>query len=315
MPEFDKEEFNFPDEVDNKVEIEAEGFEIEIEDDTPEADRNRQPMPKELVDDLDKDDLEQYDDNVKQKLKQMRKVWHDERRAKESAYREQQEAVNLTQKLLEENKRIKGILTAGEKEYVSSIQTTANLEMDVAKRAYKDAYDSGDIDSVIAAQEAMQNANYKVQQIKNIRLPSLQEAEISVQQQNREQYQAPSQQTDYKLMDWQGKNPWFGQDDEMTAAALGLHTKLQKTGVAIGSEEYYSTLDKTMRRRFSEYFGEPEVKGRVNSAPTRPSTVVAPATRSTASNKIKLKASQVQLAKKLGLTNEQYALEFRKLEN
>ena len=315
MPEFDKEEFNFPDEVDNKVEIEAEGFEIEIEDDTPEADRNRQPMPQELVDDLDKDDLEQYDDNVKQKLKQMRKVWHDERRAKESAYREQQEAVNLTQKLLEENKRIKGILTAGEKEYVSSIQTTANLEMDVAKRAYKDAYDSGDIDSVIAAQEAMQNANYKVQQIKNIRLPSLQEAEISVQQQNREQYQAPAQQTDYKLMDWQGKNPWFGQDDEMTAAALGLHTKLQKTGVAIGSEEYYSTLDKTMRRRFSEYFGEPEVKGRVNSAPTRPSTVVAPATRSTASNKIKLKASQVQLAKKLGLTNEQYALEFRKLEN
>ena len=315
MPEFDKEEFNFPDEVDNKVEIEADGFEIEIEDDTPEADRNRQPMPKELVDDLDKDDLEQYDDNVKQKLKQMRKVWHDERRAKESAYREQQEAVNLTQKLLEENKRIKGILTAGEKEYVSSIQTTANLEMDVAKRAYKDAYDSGDIDSVIAAQEAMQNANYKVQQIKNIRLPSLQEAEISVQQQNREQYQAPAQQTDYKLMDWQGKNPWFGQDDEMTAAALGLHTKLQKTGVAVGSEEYYSTLDKTMRRRFSEYFGEPEVKGRVNSAPTRPSTVVAPATRSTASNKIKLKASQVQLAKKLGLTNEQYALEFRKLEN
>ena len=142
MPEFDKEEFNFPDEVDNKVEIEADGFEIEIEDDTPEADRNRQPMPKELVDDLDKDDLEQYDDNVKQKLKQMRKVWHDERRAKESAYREQQEAVNLTQKLLEENKRIKNILSVGEKEYVSSIQTTANLEMYVAKRAYKDANDS-----------------------------------------------------------------------------------------------------------------------------------------------------------------------------
>ena len=87
MPEFDKEEFNFPDEVEDKVEIEADGFEIEIEDDTPEADRNRQPMPKELVDDLDKDDLQQYYDNVKQKLKQMRKVWHDERLAKESAYR------------------------------------------------------------------------------------------------------------------------------------------------------------------------------------------------------------------------------------
>lgn len=319
MPEFEDKEFLFPDEVkaDKADKAEASEFEIEIEDDTPVADRNRQPMPKELVDDLDKDDLEQYDEGVKQKLKQMRKVWHDERRAKESALREQQEAITLTQKLLVENKRIKGILTAGEQEYVTSVQTTANLEMDVAKRAYKDAYDSGDVDSVIAAQEAMQNASYKLQQTKNIRLPSLQEDNFDVQS-NQEQYQqAPVQQTDYKLKEWLSKNPWFGPDDEMSAAALGLHTKLQKSGtVALGSDEYYSILDKTMRRRFSEYFGEPEeVKVKVESTLTRPSTVVAPATRSTASNKIKLKQSQVLLAKKLGITNEQYAQAALKLEN
>lgn len=321
MPEFDGEEFTFPDEQPQeapKLEVEAEeGYEIEVEDDTPEEDRGRQPMPKELVEELDKDDLENYDDKVKQKLKQMRKVWHDERRAKEAAYREQQEAIALTQKLMNENKRIKNILTSGEKEYVESMQTAATLELEMAKRAYKDAYDAADTDRVIEAQQAMQNANYKLMQVKNFKMPSLQEEEYGVQTQNIEQPVQNQAQPDRKLMAWQEKNSWFGSDDEMTAAALGLHTKLQKSGVIVGSDEYYSTLDKTMRKRFSEYFGEPdepEVKVKVESASTKPSTVVAPASRSTASNKIKLKQSQVNLSKKLGISPEQYALEMRKLE-
>lgn len=325
MPELDREEFVFPDEQKENqkadaaldLEIEAdEGFDIEIEDDTPEEDRGRQPMPKELVDELEKDELEKYDEATKQRLKQMKKVWHDERREKEAALREQQEAVVLANKLLEENKRIKNILTQGEKEYVESMQTAANLQLEMAKKKYKEAYDAGDTDSVIEAQEAMQNANLRLMQIKNFKMPSLQESENNVQIQHKEPAQ-PAQ-VDYRFQAWHSKNPWYGQDDEMTAAALGLHNKLQKQGVVLGSEEYYSTLDKTMRKRFSEYFGEPEedqVKVKVESTTTKPSTVVAPATRSTASNKIKLKASQVQLAKKLGLTPEQYALEMRKLEN
>jgi hypothetical protein len=325
MPELDREEFVFPDEQKENqkadaaldLEIEAdEGFDIEIEDDTPEEDRGRQPMPKELVDELEKDELEKYDEATKQRLKQMKKVWHDERREKEAALREQQEAVVLANKLLEENKRIKNILSQGEKEYVESMQTAANLQLEMAKKKYKEAYDAGDTDSVIEAQEAMQNANLKLMQIKNFKMPSLQESENNVQIQHKEPAQ-PAQ-VDYRFQAWHSKNPWYGQDDEMTAAALGLHNKLQKQGVVLGSEEYYSTLDKTMRKRFSEYFGEPEedqVKVKVEGTTTKPSTVVAPATRSTASNKVKLKASQVQLAKKLGLTPEQYALEMRKLEN
>ena len=103
----------------------------------------------------------------------------------------------------------------------------------------------------------------------------------------------------------------------MTAAALGLHEKLKRNGVVVGSDEYYSTLDKTMRKRFDEYFGESNAssKEKVDSTPTKLSTVVAPASRSTASNKIKLKMSQVNLAKKLGISPEQYVLEMRKLEN
>lgn len=321
MPEFDKEEFNFPDETPeekvNQLEIEEEGFEIEVEDDTPEEDRNRQPMPKELVEELDKDELEKYDEQTKQRLKQMRKVYHDERREKEAALREQNEAVQLAKRLLEENKRIKSVLTAGEKEYVESVQTAAQLQLEMAKRKYKDAYDSGDTDQQIEAQEAMQNANLKLMQIKNFKMPSLQEEENSVQIQHQEQYQqTPVQNTDPKLEKWLENNDWYGTNKVMTAAALAVHEDLVESGYKAGSDVYYSELDKTIRKTFSGYFSESDdVKVKVDNTPTKPSTVVAPASRSTASNKIKLKQSQVNLTKKLGISPEQYALEMRKLES
>lgn len=320
MPEFeDKDDFKFPDETEVSTSDAGkdEGFEIEIEDDTPEEDRGRQPMPKELVEELEKDELDSYDEGVKQRLKQMKKVWHDERREKEAASREREEALRFAQSLTEENKRIKNILSAGEKEYVEAMQNSATLQLEMAKRAYKDAYDSGDTDKQIEAQEAMQNANLKLAQIKNFRLPSLQNDETGVQSQYQEQYQQnPTRQADPKLNAWLSRNTWYGQDDEMTAAALGLHNKLAKSGVTVGSSEYYATLDKTMRKRFSEYFDDQsdDVSDKVDKAPTKPSTVVAPASRSTASNKIKLKASQVQIAKKLGLTVEQYAKAVKNLE-
>jgi len=302
MP-LDAEEFKFPDEVEdtkNNVEIE-----IEIEDDAPVEDRGRQPLPKPLVEELERDELDQYDDNVKTKLKQMRKVWHDERREKESALREQQEAVTLAQRLLEENKRIKQILTTGEKEYASTIQNSAGMELEMAKRAYKEAYEAGDSDKLLEAQQALQLANIKLMQAKNFRMPSLQEQEVPVQQQP-VQYQ-PAPRPDAKAEAWQERNSWFGRNKGMTAYALGLHEELKETGVPVGSDDYYRALDKTMRKRFPDAFGdvEEEQTGRKQSG-SKPTTVVAPATRSTASNKVKMKQSQINLAKKLGLTPEQY---------
>jgi len=317
MPEFDKEEYTFPDEQEAKGAAASPEIEFEIEDDTPEEDRNREPMPKAIVDELEQDDLSKYDEATKQKLKQMRKVWHDERRAKESAYREQQEAIELARRVVEENKRIKSMLATGEKEYVSSIQATANLELEMAKRAYKDAYDNGDSDRLVEAQQAMQEASIKIAQAKSFKLPPLQDDDFNVKSQQ-EQYQQPATPLpDARAQSWRDKNDWFGSDEEMTAAALGLHEKLKRNGVVVGSDDYYSTLDKTMRKRFSEYFedSEPEdSKVKSESTPTKLSTVVAPATRSTSSNKIKMTTRQVNLAKKLGLTNEQYAIAMKKLE-
>lgn len=298
------EEYKFPDEVEEST----SEIEIEIEDDTPEEDRGRQPMPKEIVDNLEQDELEEYDESVKQKLKQLKKVWHDERRAKEQLAREQEEALSVARRLYEENQKLRSAYVSGEREYISTAQSNAQMEMDAARRAYREAYESGDTDGLLAAQEKLNIAQLKVMRAENLKETPLQEPEDVVQI-KREEYQSAQPQPvqpDAKARAWQERNSWFGKDEEMTAAALGLHQKLVNNGVEAGSDEYYSTLDKTMRTRFSEYFGEPKAK---------PRTVVAPATRSTSSNKIKLTQSQVQIAKKFGLTPEAYAKEVLKLEN
>jgi hypothetical protein len=315
--------FNFSDDetydiMNTEKDEDPNNIEVEVEDDTPPQDRGREPLPQNLKEELEKDDLEQYDDAVKQKLKQMKKVWHDERRAKEAAYREQQEAVNFARKLMEDNQRMKNVLDIGGKEYSAVLNNAAALEMEMAKRAYKEAYDNGDSDKLVEAQQAMQIANYKLIQAQNFRVPTLQDGNFQVQQtpqQAETNYQVNQSQLSPKLEAWQDRNPWYGTDDEMTASALGLHEKLKRTGdVVIGSDEYYAILDKTIRKRFPEYFHTGSSEGRTKAAHTTASTVVAPATRSTASNRIRLKASQIALAKRLGLTPEQYHNELRKLE-
>lgn len=316
MPEFDKEEFKFPDESQGQSKTGAKEpeFEIEIEDDTPAADKGKTPMPKPLVEELEKDELDKYDDEVKTKLKQMRKVWHDERREKESARREQHEAINVAQRLLEENKRIKNILTNGEKEYIATVQNAANMELEMAKRAYREAYDSGDTDQMIEAQQVLQNINYKLMQIKNFKLPPLQEEQFEVQPRQEQQQSVPK--PDNKAENWQTRNKWFGQNKGMTAYALGVHEDLKDSGVTVGSDEYYSELDKTIRRRFPEVFQKKsnESTAKTESAKPKPSTVVAPVARSTSPNKVKLKQSQLNTIKKLGITPEQYVREFLKVE-
>ena len=317
MPEFDKDEFKFPDEKE-EVSVtfdkkDEDDFEIEIEDDTPPEDRGRDPLPAPLKEELEKDDLEVYDDEVKQKLKQMRKVYHDERREKEAALREHQEAIRLAQQYMSENQRMRQILDQGGKEYAQTLQTAANLQLEAARRAYKEAYDSGDSDSILAAQEKLSDATMRMRQAESFQMPTLQQENYVVQNAP----QAPSPQPNNpKLQQWLDRNIWYGQDDEMTAAALGLHEKLKKSGeVAVGSDEYYAILDKTIRRRFPEHFHQEEQGSQARTETrTKPSTVVAPAVRSTSPKRIKLKASQVNLAKRLGLTPEQYAHEQRKLE-
>jgi hypothetical protein len=288
------------------IEDKEKDFELEIEDDTPEQDRNRQPLPKEMVQDLEEDELEEYSEKVKTRLKQMKKVWHDERREKEAALREQQEAVSLAHNLVEENKKLKTRLTEGEKSLIMTATREAELDTQMAERAYKEAYDSGDSDQILEAQKKLNTTSNRLERLKGYR-PSLQASENSVQNQPT---QAAAPRLDQKTDSWRKQNTWFGQDEEMTATALGLHQKLEKQygGQYIGTDEYWNTVNKTMQRRFPEYFGDEEPEKPQRTA----ATVVASASRSTAPKKIVLKQSQLALARKLGLTPEQYAREYAK---
>jgi hypothetical protein len=291
---------------------EVEDAEIEVEDDTPEADRGREPMPKEIVDELEADELEDYSEKVKLRLKQMKKVWHDERREKEREAREKAEALAAAQRLLEENRKLKSTMSEGEQSLIGSYLQNAEFEVSAAKREFKEAYESGDADKLTDAQEKLATANYKLQQIKNYR-PTLQQAETEVEI-PQQQVQIPR--PDQKTLAWQERNTWWGNDPEMTASALGLHQKLERERGPqyVGSDEYWSVIDTTIRRRFPEYFGdsEPDSSATKPTARTSKPAVVAPASRSTASKKIVLRQSQLAIAKKLGLTPEQYARELAK---
>lgn len=317
MPEFEKEEFKFPDEIEDAgLPVDSDDFEIEIEDDTPPEDRNREPLPKEVVQKLEQDELDQYEGTTKEKFKQLKKVWYDERREKDAANRERQEALDLAKKALEENKKLKEKLSSGEKMLVSSFKESVQNEMDLAKREYREAYEAGDTDRIIEAQEKLTAAKIRADRINNYVPPAeepLQEVENVVQSRQEGQVRA-----DPKAAAWQERNGWFGQDEEMTSLALGLHEKLKRNGVPIGSDKYYDEIDKTIRRRFPEAFSveeSEEVQVEEPQKVNKPkSTVVAPATRSTSPKKIRLSNTQVALAKKLGLTPEQYARELTKLE-
>lgn len=310
----DKDDFKFPDEQDGDLQV-------EIVDDTPPEDRNRTPMPKEIVEELDNDDLDEYSKEVQQRMKQLKKVWHDERREKERSIREKEEALRVAQQAYEENKRLKDRLGQGEKILVNEVTKAATNELATAKEKLKQAYESGDAQLIADAQEAMTDAKIRLQNYQRFK-PPVQEPESGVQQ--AQQVQQPVQTVDPKAEAWRQRNTWFGADEEMTALALGLHEKLVRSGVDPRSDDYYRRVDTTMRKRFPEAFEEEpnqtqeEVKETKDSKPvqrTKAANVVAPATRSTAPRQVRLTPTQVAIARKLGLSNEAYAKEMMKLEN
>jgi hypothetical protein len=315
----DEVEFKFPDEAEAAPEKEvdnADELKVEVVDDTPPEDRNRAPLPKKIVEELDNDDLEEYSDKVKKRLGQMKKVWHDERREKERAARDKEEALRFAQQQYEENKQLKQRLGRGEQAYVKMYADAATNELTTAKEKLKQAYETGDSGLITEAQEQLNNAQYKLREVQRYR-PALQPENNEVQPQ--QQVQAPVRapvQNDSRAESWRQDNTWFGANKSMTALALGLHEEMVEAGVNPRSDEYYDKLNRTMRKRFPEAFEDETEQTTRDEKPvrTKAANVVAPATRSTAPRQVRLTPSQVAIAKKLGLSNEQYAKEVMKLE-
>ena len=279
-----------------EVDTDDDDFEVEVVDDTPKADRGRKAS--EPPTDVTDEELEDYSDKVRKRIQHFSKGYHDERRAKEEALRERQELERVTQQLMEENKKLRGNVNKNQTALLEQAKKNAAIETEGAKRAYKEAYESGDSDAVLEAQEKLTNAKIKSDRLANFKLPALQETQTPVQMQVEQT--APAVQVDERAANWQKNNSWFGSDDEMTSLALGLHNKLVKQGISPQSDEYYETIDSRMRQVFPDNFEDAEPK-------RKKAQVVAPATRSTAPKKVTLTRTQVQIAKRLGLTPEQYA--------
>jgi hypothetical protein len=291
-----------PAEPEVEAKSEPDELDIEVVDDTPKADRNRKPSepPADVTD----DELEGYSEKVRNRIKHFSKGYHDERRAKEAALRERQELESLAQRLVEENKTLKGDVGTTREALLDQAKRVVDSELNGAKIAYKDAYESGDADRLLEAQEHLTTAKLKADKLDNFKLPSLQEEETEVQ----EPQPTPQRVRDPKAEAWVEENSsWFHVDDEMTAYAMGLHQKLVKSGVDPRTDEYYETIDARMRKVFPEEFDDVVEQPEPQESRKQSANVVAPATRSTAPNKVKLTKTQVALANRLGVPLEEYA--------
>lgn len=278
--------------------------ELDIESDTElkvEARADEDPTDEELA---------QYDETVKNKLKKYTNNYHNERRARKAAQREREEAEAFAKSVYEENKRLKEQLESGSKVFIEQNKSTAEMQLENAKKKLQKAFEDGDADAFAEAQVEVTKASLRLDKAETMK-PIVSE----------EVTPPPNKSTtNPRTQKWVDSNSeWFGVDEEMTMAAMGLDKKLQKQYGSdyIGSEDYFKTIDRTIRKRFPEYFGlaeendEPPRKtstmAEEDTPPRRASSVVAPATRSTPPSRIRLEPRQVSLARKLGVTPEEYA--------
>ena len=312
--------YEFPDELEAKKAAAEDTFEIEIEDDTPPQDRGRKPM-KEPVEDPTEEELATYDEKVQARMKKFTRGYHDERRAKESAVREREAAETYARQVIEENKKLQQQLSSGSKVFIEQSQSSAQIELESAKKKYKEAYEAGDVDAITDAQADIAQATLRIDKTRGMK-------PIEINEKNYAAAQPEKPNLTPRTQKWIDTNSdWWGKDDEMTMTAMGIDRRLQKEYGAdyVGTEEYFQTIDKTMRKRFPEHFDsdqsyeddDPPPKKRASEPEeeyedtprraTRNTSPVAPATRSTPPNRIRLKASEAATARRLGVPIEEYA--------
>lgn len=290
--------------------VPADEVELEIVDDTP-----KKPVRAAEASEETDEELSSYGKKVRDRINKLKYEQHEERRQREAAERMREEAIQFAQQLAQKNQQYENLIQRGESALVQQIKSKASIALEQAKFRYKEAYEQGDAEKIIAAQESLLNAQTEFREAEKYERtlqsrPKPQPQEMAVQQPVYQAPQAPK--VTEKTVAWTQRNPWFGDPKhlKMTALAYATHEELVRfKGVQPETEEYFQEIDATMRSHFPDYFGSDDVQ--VTSAPSQkpPSTVVAPSNRSNGAKprKIQLSATQVSLAKRLGLTPEQYA--------
>ena len=287
-------------------------LEIEIIDDTPEADKGKKPL-KETVEPPSEDELDNYDEKVQKRFKKLTHSFHDERRAKEAAARERDEALRFAQQAYEYNKRLEKQLAEGSKVYIDKSVSEAKTFLEAAEQEYRNAYEAGDTDKVVAAQKKMMAATVALAQASELKPLTTSEEQGYIPPQPIQQATTPT--PDAKAKAWVEKNPWFLTDRRMNALARAIHEELVLDDVDPTSDEYYQQIDAGMREAFPRYFDAESNQDRESkpSPRAKPNTVVAPATRGSAPKKITLTSTQVAFANRLGIPLKEYAKEVQRL--
>lgn len=285
----------------------AQILEVEIVDDTPDADKGRRVAPLDTAapQNEDEEEIKSYSEKFQNRLKKETAKYHQERRAKEDLDRQLAAAADALKRVMNENNNLKNVVESGEKVLVGEHKTRLEGQLNAAKSAYREAVEAGDANGQIAAQEMVARAVAQLERLSGHRPQTLQRESFEdfeknlrgTVQQPQPQVQEPSD----KAKAWLERNAWFDNDVPMQSYALGFHKTLVDKGLSPESDEYFSAIDREMRTRFPDRFrGE---------APRRQATTVAPVNRTNNAQprKVTLTESQVRLARRLGLTAQQYA--------
>ena len=287
----------------------ADNIEIEIVDDTPEADRGRARRDDTAKPDIPEDDeIARYSQDVQKRMKKLKWEFHEERRKKEEAIRQSEEAARFAKQVYDQNQYLQNTVRGGEKVLVDQAKGRVEAEMASAKALYKKAYEEGDTENLIRAQEAISTlvqhrqrvADYQPTQFADIPQPQV------------DNRPPPP---DQLYVEWKDKNKWFQYDDEMTSFAMGVHKKLVESGVDPRSKDYYDKIDARVRQVFPDNFSHERGSGapaRVRSSGNVVAPAIRTATGSNTAQRVQLTATQVTLAKRLGLTPQQYAAQLFK---
>lgn len=293
--------------------IEEEEIFVEEVDDRPQEDRVTPRDSKGADFDIPEEEIAQYSENVQKRIKQLKYEFHEERREKEAALRQNEEAVKYAQQIMQERDGLRATIAKGNEALYSVTQQKLDTEMTAAEGRYRDAYEEGDTEKIVEAQRGMTDAAVEKKQFEQYKP---QEDRVTEPDTPSEVPQGQPQVTvDPRAKEWLSKNRWFGngpdKNVEMTGFAYGVHEELVRSGIDPTSkpDDYYAEVDRRIQDRFPEQFGGvEETRG---SPPPQP--VVASARRSGGkSRKVQLTRSQVDLAKRLGLTKEQYAAQVAK---
>ena len=287
------------------------GIQVEVVDDTPVEDQNKEPAAELSAEELEAETAN-ISGNVKKRIDKLTRNMHDQRRAKEAAERELEESTRINQQMYQRDQNVAQQRQQESRWAYEQATRRGELELAVAQREYENAFEEGDAEAVAAAQVKMSNEQLFQQQLQQSQAQVPQQPVAPQPQQEHNPVQPPRQQQpprDERADKWAGDNRWFmgstDEDVEMTNFAKSYHETIVARGVDPSSDDYYEKIDSRMREVFPKRFGVKERRP--------PSTVVASSGRVPAGKKVVLTTSQINLAGRLNITPEQYAEQFVKM--